>query len=149
MEKHGSNASQDANVDFIFKLCNYEVRSHITPLSSNGQESHKHTASAPIFLFKYAFMTIHFVYDEKCRKKYAQTYRSYSACKRQQWALYSHWLFGRLFFHLMKAKGYQVIGKMTNMEQLIHLNAKGLTYSLFKFLYLLSFSEVLSDQPSI
>lgn len=49
----------------------------------------------------------------------------------------------------MKAKGYQVIGKMTNTEQLIHLNAKGLTYSLFKFLYLLSFSEVLSDQPSI
>lgn len=30
---------------------------------------------------------------------------------------------------------------MINKEQLIHLNAKDLTRSLFKFLYLLSFSE--------
>lgn len=68
MEKQGSKASLEVKVHFIFKLCNNEVSSHISPLSSNSQESYKNRASAPIFPFKYAFMKIHFVYDEKCRK---------------------------------------------------------------------------------
>lgn len=58
VEKQGSNGSLDANVDFIFKLFTYEVRSHITPLSFNSRP-HKHMASVTIFPSKYAFVMIH------------------------------------------------------------------------------------------
>lgn len=58
VEKQGSNGSLDANVDFIFKLFTYEVRSHITPLSFNSRP-HKHMASVTIFPSKYPFVMIH------------------------------------------------------------------------------------------